>query len=88
MSAYGTAFYANAPRAISRYIKQDVKANLRVFACLATLVALIASRDDANAAQKKVASNTVSTAVLYTDGSIIRLAEDNLSGTAPTPSSQ
>jgi hypothetical protein len=60
----------------------------RFFACLATLVALIASRDDANAAQKKVASNTVSTAVLYTDGSIIRLAEDNLSGTALTLSSQ
>lgn len=60
----------------------------RFFACLATLVALIASRDDTNAAPKKVASNTVSTAVLYTDGSIIRLAEDNLRGTAPTPSSQ
>ena len=54
----------------------------RFYACLATLVALIGSRDDVNAAQKKVASNNVSTAVLYTDGSIIRLAEDNQSGTA------
>jgi hypothetical protein len=58
------------------------KNQFRFFACLATLVALIASREDANPAQKKVASSNVSTAVLYTDGWIIRLAEDDQSETS------
>jgi len=49
---------------------------LRLLACLGTLVALVASRDDANAAGK-AAQSSVSTAVLYTDGSIVRLAQDD-----------
>ena len=53
-----------------------MKARLRLIACLGTLVALVASREDANAVPR-AASSDVSTAVLYTDGWIIRFAQDD-----------
>ncbi|MGE5261507.1 MAG: hypothetical protein ACM3MH_11600 [Actinomycetota bacterium] len=53
-----------------------MKTRLRLVACLGTLVALVASRDNANTAQKETPSN-VSTALLYTDGTIIRMAQDD-----------
>jgi hypothetical protein len=59
-----------------------MKMRSRLFACLGTLVAILGSRDGANAAQKAEPSN-VSTAVLYTDGMIIRLAQDD--GSEPEP---
>ena len=55
-----------------------MKTRLRLIACLGTLVALVAGREDANAVQRAASSN-VSTAVLYTDGWIIRLAQDEQS---------
>jgi hypothetical protein len=55
-----------------------MKTRLRLVACLGTLVALLASRDNANTAQKESPSNA-STALLYTDGTIIRLAQDEQS---------
>ena len=54
----------------------EMKARLRLIACLGTLVALVAGREDANAVQR-AASSDVSTAVLYTDGWIIRFAQDD-----------
>lgn len=59
-----------------------MKTRLRLVACLGTLVALVASRDNANTAQKETPSN-VSTALLYTDGTIIRMAQDDWN--APEP---
>jgi hypothetical protein len=59
-----------------------MKTRSRLFACLGTLVALLGSRDSANAAQKATPSN-VSTAVLYTDGMIIRLAQDDMNEPEP-----
>ena len=53
-----------------------MQSRFQIFACLATLVALV-GRDDADAAEKEVDSSNASTAVLYTDGSIIRWAEDD-----------
>ena len=54
-----------------------MQSRFQIFACLATLVALFAGRDDADAAEQEVDSSNASTAVLYTDGSIIRWAEDD-----------
>jgi hypothetical protein len=59
-----------------------MKMRSRLFACLGTLVAILGSRDGANAAQKAGPSN-VSTAVLYTDGMIIRLAHDDANEPEP-----
>ena len=50
----------------------------RFAACLTSLVALIASRGDATAS-KQDESSGASMAVLYTDSSIIRLAQDEQS---------
>jgi hypothetical protein len=49
---------------------------ISAFRLLRPLVAILGSQDDANAAQK-VAPSDGSTAVLYTDGMIIRLMEDD-----------
>ena len=57
-----------------------MKTHLRLIACLGTLVAIAAGRDNADAAAQKIAPDNVSTAILYTDGSIIRLAQDDQSG--------
>jgi hypothetical protein len=40
-------------------------------------MALVAGRDNADAAAPKTAPSNISTAVLYTDGMIIRLAQDD-----------
>jgi hypothetical protein len=68
--------------AASRQRRPKMKMRSRLFACLGTLVAILGSRDGANAAQKAEPSN-VSTAVLYTDGMIIRLAQDDESEPEP-----
>jgi hypothetical protein len=55
-----------------------MKLAFQLIACLVSSLALIAIRDDANANQR-MASPEVSTPFLYTDGSIIRLAQDEQS---------
>ena len=59
----------------------------RLAACLASFVTLIAGREDA-AATYRVDPGTRPTAVLYTDGFIIRMAQDDSAASAnQTPDS-